>query len=70
MMRYSAAHWKSVKQFCLLASMPAKEGRKDTHTHTERDRTGECVKFRNQNFRPANPVQLFRVSDARGKLEI
>lgn len=24
LMRYSAAHWKSVKQFCLLASMPAK----------------------------------------------
>lgn len=23
LMRYSAAHWKSVKQFCLLASMPA-----------------------------------------------
>lgn len=25
LMRYSAAHWKSVKQFCLLANMPAKE---------------------------------------------
>lgn len=25
LMRYSAAHWKSVKQFCLLASMPAEE---------------------------------------------
>lgn len=24
-MRYSAAHWKSVKQFCLLANMPARE---------------------------------------------
>lgn len=25
LMRYSAAHWKSVKQFCLLANMPAKK---------------------------------------------
>lgn len=28
LIRYSAAHWKSVKQFCLFASMPA--GRKNT----------------------------------------
>lgn len=25
LMRYSAAHWKSVKQFCLFASMPARQ---------------------------------------------
>lgn len=29
LMRYSAAHWKSVKQFCLFASMPAK-GKNET----------------------------------------
>lgn len=28
LIRYSAAHWKSVKQFCLFASMPA--GKKNT----------------------------------------